>query len=117
MLPVNYASTVDKLLDYVPDLFDKANGLVNRMLNDKQAKNKMQKQQQPSEIVKEEKKKGKPEQEDKNVRTRPKRTRNSVTKPTITEPTTILEYEYDETPENGIEDNADYTTYNDEYDD
>lgn len=114
LLPVNYASTVDKLLDYVPDLFDKANCLVNKMLNDKQAKNKMQKPQS-AETLREEKKKNKPETEDKNIRTKPKRSRNTATKPTITEPTTILEYEYDETPE--MDNTPDYTSYNDEYDD
>ena len=113
LLPVNYASTVDKLLDYVPDLFDKANCLVNKMLNDKKAENKMQKTQSV-ESLKEEKKKTKPEPEEKNTRTRPKRSRNSVAKPSIPEPT-VLEYEYDETPE--MDNTPDYTSYNDEYDD
>ena len=113
LLPVNYASTVDKLLDYVPDLFDKANCLVNKMLNDKKTENKMPKSQ-VAESLKEEKKKTKTEPEEKNARTRPKRSRNSVTKTTITEPT-VLEYEYDETTE--MDNTPDYTTYNDEYDD
>ena len=111
LLPVNYASTVDKLLDYVPDLFDKANCLVNKMLNDKKTENKMKKTQMP-ENINDDKKKTKIEE--KNTRTRPKRNRNTVSKPSITEPT-VLEYEYDETPE--MDNIPDYTSYNDEYDD
>lgn len=36
LLPVNYASAIDKLLDYVPDLMDKVNGIINRTMTDKQ---------------------------------------------------------------------------------
>ena len=116
LLPVNYASTVDKLLDYVPDLMDKVNGLVSKMLNDKQEANKMRKTQ-PSEGIREEKKKSKVESEDKNIRTKPKRSRNTVNKNNISDASTVLEYEYDETSEDEMENNADYTNYSDEYDD
>lgn len=36
LLPVNYTSAIDKLLDYVPDLMDKVNCVINRTMNDKQ---------------------------------------------------------------------------------
>jgi len=36
LLPVNYTSAIDKLLDYVPDLMDKVNCVVNRTMNEKQ---------------------------------------------------------------------------------
>ena len=35
LLPVNHSSTIDKLMDYVPDLMDKANGLLNKVFPDK----------------------------------------------------------------------------------
>lgn len=36
LLPVNYTSAIDKLLDYVPDLMDKVNCVINRTMTDKQ---------------------------------------------------------------------------------
>jgi len=36
LLPVNYTSAIDKLLDYVPDLMDKVNCVINRTMNEKQ---------------------------------------------------------------------------------
>lgn len=35
LIPVNHASAIDKLLDYVPDLIDKASRLMNKCLDDK----------------------------------------------------------------------------------
>lgn len=116
LLPVNYASTVEKLLDYVPDLFDKANGLLGKMLNDKQTECKKPKNP-PNDNIREEKKKLKNEPEEKNIRTKPRRNRNTVTKNNIPEPNTVIEYEYDEIPESDIGNISDYTNYNDEYDD
>ena len=116
LLPINYASTVDKLLDYVPDLMDKVNGIVGKMLGDKQAENKMHKPQ-ATESLRDNQKKSKSETEEKNIRTKPKRSRNSVSKSNMPE-NTIIEYEYDETIPGEANDNtADYTNYSDEYDD
>lgn len=33
LLPVNHSSTLDKLLDYVPDLIDKTNRIINSKIN------------------------------------------------------------------------------------
>lgn len=116
LLPVNYASSVEKLLDYVPDLFDKTNGLIGKLLNNKQTENNKQKMQL-TDRIKEDKKKTKPEPEEKNIRTKPRRNRNTITKNNIPEPSTVIEYEYDEIPETDVENLPDYTNYNDEYDD
>ena len=35
LVPVNHASALDKLLDYVPDLIEKTSGMMNKCLNDK----------------------------------------------------------------------------------
>lgn len=41
LLPINHSSSIDKLLDYMPDLVDKANTLMNRaMQNKKEEKNR-----------------------------------------------------------------------------
>ena len=38
LMPVNHASSIDKLLDYVPDLFEKASKLMNKCLDEKKEK-------------------------------------------------------------------------------
>lgn len=38
LLPVKYASAVDKLLDYVPDLIEKANNVLNKTVIEKDVK-------------------------------------------------------------------------------
>ena len=48
LLPVNHSSAIDKLLDYVPDLFEKINKLMNK-------KNKKQCEENLEEILKPEK--------------------------------------------------------------
>ena len=41
LLPVNHTSSLDKLLDYIPDLFEKANTIIDKTLqNKKEEKNK-----------------------------------------------------------------------------
>ena len=38
LMPVNHSSAIDKLLDYVPDLFEKASNVMNKCLTDKKEK-------------------------------------------------------------------------------
>ena len=40
LMPVNHSSSIDKLLDYVPDLFEKASKIMNKCLDDKKEKTK-----------------------------------------------------------------------------
>lgn len=35
MIPVNHSSSIDKLLDYVPDLIEKTNSIMNKMMSNK----------------------------------------------------------------------------------
>lgn len=35
LLPVNHSSTLDRLLDYVPDLIEKTNNILNKQMNNK----------------------------------------------------------------------------------
>lgn len=118
LLPVNYTSAIDKLLDYVPDLMDKVNCVVNKMLKDP---NKIAETTYQTSKMKPEKRKEAtpvptPEPEEKNIKQRPKRTRTSQVKP---QPpvTTSMEYEYDETVQDNLGEMPDYTNYSDEYDD
>ena len=34
-MPVNHSSSIDKLLDYVPDLMEKTNNMMNRIVSNK----------------------------------------------------------------------------------
>ena len=40
MLPVNHSSAIDRLLDYVPDLMEKANNILNKQINNKKEEKK-----------------------------------------------------------------------------
>lgn len=114
LLPVNYTSAIDKLLDYVPDLMDKVNGVINKMLkDDKKVENTYQTSKMRSEKRKETT--SEPVQE-KVIKQKPKRTRNTASKNNIQNDTT-LEYEYDETNSENLGEMPDYTSYSDEYDD
>lgn len=35
LMPVNYSSSIDKLLDYVPDLIERTNNMMNKIVNNK----------------------------------------------------------------------------------
>ena len=112
LLPVNYVSAVDKLLDYVPDVMDKVNGIVNKMLKE----NKSEATEFKPVKAKEDKRKEKNENEEKIVKSKPKRRTTANNKQPTTN-NTSLEYEYDETEQENLGDIADYTNYSDEYDD
>lgn len=77
LLPVDHTSAIDKLIDYVPDLLEKANSLINKEMQNKK------------EEKKEERKFEKEIQKNIN-KARPKRTKSH-------EDFTINEFEYDET--------------------
>ena len=76
LLPVDHTSAVDKLIDYVPDLLEKANSIINKEMQNKK------------EEKKEERKFEKEIQKSIN-KARPKRTK-------VTEELNIDEFEYDE---------------------
>ena len=40
LLPVNHSSSIDKLLDYIPDLMEKANNILNKQMNNKKEEKK-----------------------------------------------------------------------------
>lgn len=44
LLPVSHSSAIDKLLDYVPDLIEKTNNLINKQLSNSKNENNEQKE-------------------------------------------------------------------------
>ena len=111
LLPVDHTSCVDKLLDYMPDLVEKANNLINKaMQNKKEEKNKERQEEirQKKEEQKEQEQREKIIQEKIIQKTRPKRNK---------EPKNITyEFEYDET---AAKENSEEIVYDefDQYDD
>ena len=43
-MPVNHASSVDKFLDYIPELIDKANNMIDKCKNKSENENKANKE-------------------------------------------------------------------------
>ncbi len=108
LLPVDHTSCIDKLLDYMPDLMEKANNLMNKaMQNKKEEKNKIR-QEEIRQKKEEEKIKEEERQERIIQKTRPKRTR---------EPKNLAyEIEYNQTGENDVPEEIVYEDF-DQYDD
>lgn len=117
LLPIEHSSSIDKLLDYVPDLVEKANNIMNKaMQNQKEEKNKIRQEEirqkrENEKLKKEEIKEGikyeRERQEHILQKTKPKRNG---------EPKNIVyEYEYDETGESMPEEIA--FDEDDKYDD
>ena len=107
LLPVNHSSAVDKLLDYVPDLVEKTNNLINKEM----ANRKEEKKQEEQRRIQQEKKEEKEKQEiTENHYVQPTAENNTIIVPNTTKlrpkrgKIAKYEYEYDETtPENNIE--------------
>lgn len=96
LLPVEHCSSIDRLLDYVPELLEKANNLLNK--NMQKRKEEKKEQLKTEEKIKKEVKEtlqNLEDQENENTiaKTRPKRSK--IIKPEIQE----YDYEYDETEE------------------
>lgn len=75
LIPVSHSSNFDKLLDYVPDLIEKTNSMMNKIVNNKK------------------------EETEKVLKEMQKRNKNMNNKSTENKEKTNYEYEYDETQE------------------
>ena len=100
LMPVNHTSSLDKLLDYMPDLIEKTNNMMNRCIQNKKEETQkilkeMQKKHQEN-IKKEEK--NKKELEDKMEKTAEK-VKTVKRKEEKIEDDEAYEFEYDETLE------------------
>lgn len=96
LLPVEHCSAIDRLLDYVPDLMEKANIILNKNIQNK--KEEMKNQEKIKNQVKKILEKDELEQQKENnnqVKARPKYTKVHRPEPIDYE----YEYEYDESEE------------------
>ncbi len=90
LLPVTHSSSIDRLLDYVPDLMEKVNSYLNKMMQDKKEEKK-DKQKQIEKEHKEIKEVIDEMNDNMNInKIRPKKNKIQKTQQTY-------EYEYDET--------------------
>ena len=112
LLPVNYSSTVDKLLDYVPEIMEKANNIVMGVVKEAKEKDKnsskiINETIKEATKLKNDKKSKNQNADDKNMR-KIKRTKNSI----IKEENDNSMYNEDEKT-----DTFDFDNYTDDYDD
>lgn len=90
LLPVEHCSSIDRLLDYMPDLIEKANNLMNKMMQDKKEEKNKVRQEEIRQKKEEAKEKQEQTKEKIIQKTRPKR--NSANS------NIVYEYEYEEPP-------------------
>ena len=97
LMPVNYSSSIDKLLDYIPDLLDKTNNMINKCIQKPKDKEKAkgenkEKEQKKSEKVKMDKNRIEEDlDESRHIKERIEKTKKPI------EEEITYEYEYDET--------------------
>ena len=99
LMPVNHSSSLDKLLDYMPDFMEKANNMMNRCVQTK----KEQTQKIIKEMQKNQQKNGKNDNNEKNKGNQKESQKEKKIKTAVqdktTEPEETYEFEYDETLE------------------
>ena len=94
LLPVEHLSSIDKLLDYMPDLLEKANNLMNKAMQDKKEEKNKVRQEEIRQKKEEEKQKEEKKQERVVQRRKPKKPHDIV-----------YEYAYEEQPSEDSEKN------------
>ena len=95
LMPVNYSSSIDKLLDYIPDLLDKTNNMISKCVQKPKEKVKedtKDKEQEKSKKIKMDKNRREEDlDESRHIKERIEKTRKPI------EEEITYEYEYDET--------------------
>lgn len=95
LMPVNHTSSLDKILDYMPDLIEKTNNIMNRCIQNK----KEETQNILKELQKNSKEKNEKEKKDKQEKIKQKELKNKEKARKIQEDLEedeILEFEYNE---------------------
>ena len=94
LMPVNHSSSLDKLLDYMPDLMEKANNMMNKCVQTKK--------EQTQKIIKEMQKKQKKNNKNEDQTTKekePKTVEKTIIQEEPKNSEEMYEFEYDETLE------------------
>ena len=85
LLPVNHSTSLDKLLDYVPDLFEKLNNMANKCIENKR--------EQTEKIINQMQKRCNEKEKQKENKEQTKKDENNNTQTTQKETTIIIEEE------------------------
>ena len=93
LLPVNHSCAMDRLMDYVPDLMEKVNSLLNKQMSNKKEEKKDGLKQKVKELKEE---KEKLEQQNAEIKIESPIIQNKA-RPKRNKPIPAYEYEYDET--------------------
>ncbi len=117
LLPVDHTSCLDKLLDYMPDLVDKVNNLMNKaMQNKKEEKNKDRQEEIRQKREEEKTYKEKMQKEREQIEETEREHIHQKTRPKRNKESKNIVYEYDETGESSIPEEIEYEEF-DKYDD
>ncbi len=95
LMPVNHTSSLDKLLDYMPDLMERANNMMNRCMQNK----KEQTQKILKEMQKKEQNSDKKQDAENKIEKTIERTKQTKIKEEPIKSDEMYEFEYDETLE------------------
>lgn len=108
LMPVNHSSSIDRLLDYVPDLIEKTNNMMNRCINNKKEETK--------EILKQmqEKEKHIKSRQDEKIENTMKKVNNEKKRKVPEGKDVNYEFEYDETAKSEIPEQYSFDEYEDE---
>ncbi len=107
LLPVNHSSSIDKLLDYVPELIEKANTTMNKCIQNKK--------EETQKIVKEIQKNVQKEAEKEEKKIKDKKEKQGKKRKPVKPVEENYEYEYDneENIKDEDDEEIDYTQYDD----
>ncbi len=108
LLPINHSSSIDRLLDYMPDLVEKANHLMNRAMQEKKEEKNKIRQEEIRQKKEEEKRREEQRQEKMAQKAKPKKNPESHG--------IVYEYAYEEPRNEGQPLKIEYEEY-DKYDD
>lgn len=95
LMPVNHTSSLDKLLDYMPDLMERANNMMNRCMQNK----KEQTQKILKEMQKKQQNMDKKQETENKIEKTMERTKQTKIKEEPIKSDEMYEFEYDETLE------------------
>ena len=110
LLPVNHSSSIDKILDYIPDLIEKTNNIMNRCISNKKQETQEILKQMKQNTKQQERIEKKQEKQTENIENTMKKIEQDKKKNNSNKSNTEYEFEYDDTNF----DNDEFEDYEDE---
>lgn len=97
LLPVNHSSSIDKILDYIPDLIEKTNNIMNRCISNKKQETQEILKQMKQNTKQQERIEKKQEKQTENIENTMKKIEQDKKKNNPNKSNTEYEFEYDDT--------------------